>query len=883
VPTRYLARVQAGRDVASASRREWLVLGAILLVTTLVYARGLAGELVYDDHLLIERNPEITELAALPRLFTRGYWDFLGLRDAQYIGYWRPLSAVVHALVWPFSGSRPLGHHLASLTFHLLAVVAAHRLARRLGASPWIAAGAALLFALHPAQVESVAWISAVGTPLSGALVLLALERFLAWRARGLRGVPLVAAIAFGLALLAKELAATFLPLAVLLDLVRPRAPDEPRRHALLRAYAPFALVALTYLAARMFVFASPYAGLERVTTDFVVGAARLLVLRLELLGGGLEILALPLELNLFRPFRPHLAALDPALVRAAVFTALYLALVVATLRARRRLAAAALLAIPLGFLPVLVQVHSLGSFPLSERFLYLPAFGFALASTLFFAHAFPRRAAGVLTCALALAYGLRSHARIGTWHDGETLLGDAAARSPRALTLQWIYGRELLERYSATREPRHLLEAQRVFEHAVALLDEARAKDTDVMATSRDTLQVELGLAWCAIHAGDPALASLRLREVARRVEELQAGAREAREKGQPVREEFLDLGQVYHTLAVAELEDGKLAEAEASFARALELQPNSPETHQNFGHLLARANRWEEAAREYETAARLRPGNPKDRLLLAQAWLELGRAKEAEALALPLLAELPGRSEVLLLLAVAALARESEVEALRRLDEALALDPRNALAWSHKARVLRRRGDARGALPAFRNAVELDPAGFEAHYELAGFLLEQGALAEARPYLVRAYVLAPLPHREVLRRNLAGMELEDEALLELERADEERGDLAHALTWCERRLALAPTNGAATLQRARLLRRSGRDDEAVAAFHARAEAARDDYEVWSELGAYLHALGRAAEARPVIEHALTLDFPPGFPADLSRRSKEQLRALLE
>ena len=42
---------------------------------------------------------------------------------------------------------------------------------------------AALLFALHPVQVESVAWASALNDPLFGCLALFSIERFLAWRA----------------------------------------------------------------------------------------------------------------------------------------------------------------------------------------------------------------------------------------------------------------------------------------------------------------------------------------------------------------------------------------------------------------------------------------------------------------------------------------------------------------------------------------------------------------------------------------------------------------------------------------------------------------------------------------------------------------------------
>ena len=184
--------------------RAWLWLAAILIATAAVYGRALGGELVYDDVLLIARNPFIADLANWPKLFTGSYWDFVGLKEAQYIGYWRPLTAVVQALTWAFAGNAPAPHHAVCLALHLGASAAAFLVARALSRNLWIAATTALLFALHPAHVESVAWISALNDPLFGCLALFSIERFLAWRARGSRGWPLTALLFFSLALLAK-------------------------------------------------------------------------------------------------------------------------------------------------------------------------------------------------------------------------------------------------------------------------------------------------------------------------------------------------------------------------------------------------------------------------------------------------------------------------------------------------------------------------------------------------------------------------------------------------------------------------------------------------------------------------------------------------------
>jgi Flp pilus assembly protein TadD len=297
----------------------------------------------------------------------------------------------------------------------------------------------------------------------------------------------------------------------------------------------------------------------------------------------------------------------------------------------------------------------------------------------------------------------------------------------------------------------------------------------------------------------------------------------------------------------------------------------------------MYAAQGRWEEAARSFEKCASLRPGNPEDRLLLAQAWQTLGRTEEAEALARELTEELPERSEPLIVLAAASLKRSDSATALDLIERALALDPRNGLAWYQKARAMLQREDARGATTAFRNAVELDPQGFEPHYDFAAFLLGQGAIAEARPYLVRAYTVSPREHRAVLRQNLVQMELEPSVLAELASCDSERDELASALVWLDLLVAQAPGDDAVVLKRARLLRRLQRDDEALAALRGCAERAPRDFELWSELGSYLHSKGRLPEARAAIEHALELEVPAGFPSELRESAKRRLRELLD
>lgn len=894
-------------DLAGERRVHWSTWLLVLVPCALVYLRALGGELVYDDRLLIGRNPRIADLAQLPQLFTSGYWDFLQIAETENIGYWRPLTALVQALVWPLAGTAPGPYHAASLLIHLGAVVAACSLARRLGASPWVATATGLLFGLHPAHVESVAWISALNDPLFGCLALGALERFLAWREHGSRGWPLGALVLFSLALLAKELAAALVPLLVLLDLLRPVGAGEPsttvaelpatppslRRLTVgLRApwrtreaYLPFALAFALYLVARMLVFASPWAGFDRITTDFGVSARRLLELRVELFGGALELLAIPWRLVLFRPFRPELPPFDPTLVRAAVWSCVFVGLFVGLWLGRRRLALAGLCVIPAGLLPALIKVESLGQFPLSDRFLYLPAFGAALGVALLLRHWLPGRAAHLGLALLAGLYATRTWTRSADWHDEVGLFRVSARAEPRSVYVLWGLGRALLERYNAQSDPRDLDEAWRTFEAAQELLLEAKTPaGGDLWVTQRDFVQVTLGFAWCSIYRDEASGAILALEDLIRRIEEIHAQEDAARAAGLAVRPSFLDLEKAYTALGAAELQARQFPDAERSFLKAIELQPATPEAHQNLGRLYVAERRFAEAAQSFERALALRPGNAEDRLLLAQALESGGEHARARELAQRLTSELPTRAEPWLVLATAALNEQDGPGAVAALDRALERAPRNALVWYQKARAALLLQDPRAALLAFRNAVEIDPNNFEAHYDLASLLLAQGAHAEARPYVVRAYTLAPELHRARLRAVLDQLELTDPGeLVQLAQCDQGRGEFASALAFTERLLTRAPQHVEGLLLRARLRRRVDEHEGALADYRSAAQQAAQDYSIWSELGGYLVELEHFSEARTALERARELGPPANWPGDLRKSSLERVDELLE
>ncbi len=880
---------------AGPARGGWLGLFFVLLATAAVYVRALQGELVYDDLLMIARNPLLTDFAHLPTVFKQAYWDFLEPQEAAHIGYWRPLTATVLLFAHELGGGSVVVFHAACLLVHLGATALAFALARRLAGSVSVGLVTAAIFGLHPVHVESVAWITALNDPLFGLFGLASLLAYLRWRDGGSRGLPVVAALCFVPALLAKELGAGVLPMLVALDLGRRSSADEPERVTPLAglrrpwaAYGPFVLVLLAYVGARMAVFESAFAGFDRTTTNFGVSFQRLLLLRLEIFGGALALLSWPLELNLFRPFHPTIALSE--LAPALIATLAAVGLLVVLWKRRARPALAGLLFLPAGILPVLVSVDSLGRFPLSERFLYLPVFGFGLLVALALRRISPGRGglvAGLVLCAL---YAGKSFERTAVWQNELALFEASAKAAPRSVYVRWGLGRVLLQAYNRTEDPALLERAFQVYEQAQDLLVESREPESDIFVTSRDFLQVNLGYGWC--HLLEARASGFRGSNVAIEIfEELELRVGEARmeraaaEKlGITVLADHLELELVYAALGAAYHEAHRDDEAIAAYQKALTLRPNLPETHLGLGRLYSDLGDWTLAELHFRRALREQPENYENRVMLAQTLFAAGRIPAACELA-ESLADENKTAEPCTILAAAALQRSDASGALRWLDRALALEPLHGYAWYLRARALTLADARQEALVAYRRATELMPQNFEAHYNFGAYLVASGAQEAAMQHLLEAYALCRMDQPLAqLRQFLAGLPFEDADIpYRLGVIDRGRGLHDLAESWWDGALTIDPDHADSLFAKGALLRQRGRNEEALALLRRAVALRPRSFLMNFELGEVLGELGARAEAAEILRKTLELDPPLGWDEELKKTAKRDVRKLLE
>lgn len=833
-------------------RRVLAALACVLLIVALVWLRSLWGEFVYDDNLLIRRNPHLASFAQLPQILGRGMWSFLDAGDAEHLGYWRPLAGLALLATNVLGNGSPLVFHAVVIALHLAATAAAFVLAREVAGDAVLALAVALLFGLHPVHVESVAWISALNDPLFAIFSCLALASWMRWRRTGSPGSPWGAGLLLLLALLAKELALAVLPILVSFDLLRERRADEPAgtwggvTSAGARAWLPFALAVAAWYLGRVLVFGELGAGFGRTTTYFGVDAARLAQLRLELLGGYVWLAAWPVELNLFHPFKPVLSGSDPQFLRALASAALLTVALVWAWRRKLRVPAFALGFLPLSILPALVRVESLGVSPLAERYLYLGVFGFVLALCWALWRLLPQALAIVLTLAIAAGYALRSVERIGFWHDEERMFRTLLVDSPDVPQGYWGLARVLLERYRAQGAIEDLREAMDVTFRGLDLLGRAQRGDGSVFATKNDHVQTNLALAWCLLFS-------------AQSNGDLEAG--DACKAFEEIARSYPQSEQAQVGLAAAAQLANRLPEAEQALRTALAMNDRNADAHHNLGVVLMLRGDLAAAASSFERALELRPSFLEDQIFLARIalqrgdepharqWLERARKAHPESTA-PLVVEAT----------LAAQKRDFDT-ALELVTRALERNPDEAEGLLLKAKLHAAQGEKNSARLALARACELLPTSFEANYNMGALLLESSP-AEALPYLVRAYELRPPDQTgALLRQRMLALNLRSaKTACDLAGADIGRNDLEGAREWAAKAAALEPENGAVHKLAGELALRAGQLEQAEREFRRACELLPEDLDARLTLARHLKQYGRPEQAGAVLREMLEL-----------------------
>ncbi|MGH7177226.1 MAG: glycosyltransferase family 39 protein, partial [Tepidisphaeraceae bacterium] len=193
--------------LARRLHRSTLAACALFALCIVAYLPVRSAGFIWDDDEYVTGNPTLRSPAGLTRIWTELH------ATKQYY----PLTFTTFWFEYQIWNAQPLGYHLANVILHAIGAILLWRVLVVLEAPGALLA--ACVFAVHPVNVESVAWITERKNVLSGALYFASALAYVRFALNGRSGAWYLGALALFLgALLSKTVTAT-LPVALFLVL----------------------------------------------------------------------------------------------------------------------------------------------------------------------------------------------------------------------------------------------------------------------------------------------------------------------------------------------------------------------------------------------------------------------------------------------------------------------------------------------------------------------------------------------------------------------------------------------------------------------------------------------------------------------------------------
>lgn len=675
----------------SKSESPLLAVAVILIATIAAYSPLRHAGYIWDDDDYLTKNTLVQSAGGLSRIW---------LEPAASPQYY-PLVFTSFWLEHKLWGLQPLGYHAVNVLLHACNAILLWRLLvfLQVPAALW----AALVFALHPVNVESVAWITERKNVLSAFFYLLSLHGLLAHlmhdrvKPRS-PGVYILAFVTFACALLSKSVTAS-LPAAALVIVWWKRGRLSRQD---VRAAIPFFALGLA-AALHTAWLEKHHVGAENV--DWGLSPLTHVILAGRILWFYFHHLLWPAEQIFFYP-KWSLSAGD---VASYVFPLGVIA-AAAVLYSRRhrigRAPAAAMMLFCGTLVPVLgfAKVYPMLFSFVADHFVYLACIALFVAATglvyrALHAIPLPRVMFATATCAIL---GVLTWNRCGAYRDEETLWRDTIKRNDQAFAAF----------------------------HNLGMLVHDRGQTDEAAMLLRRAIEIRPNYEIALDNLG-----MMMLR--ANRADEAFDLFRRATEANQYYASAQRNYGRML-------CDRGQLDEGIRHIEAAILIRPNAFESYEDLANAQFKLGRVTEAIANYRKVLNLNPDYPLGVCNLASALAANGQFDEAAILLDAAIQRAPESAQTHYTLGTIRMAQNRTPEAIAAFRSALKHQPNYPLAHTNLAVALEQSGQRDEALAHFRAAAAQAPDDADSHFNLARALESRGLRDEA----IKEY-------REVLRIN--------------------------------------------------------------------------------------------------------------------------------
>ena len=611
------------------------VLTAIILVavTVWVYAPIRSHQfLQLDDYAYVAGNARIQQGLT----WTNAVWAMTAYENAL----WKPVTLISHMLDAQLFGLNPAGHLLTNLSLHVLSVIVLFCVLLQVTGSLWPSTLVAGLFALHPLNVESVAWVAERKNVLSTLFWMLSMWAYVRYvkRPDWLRYLGVMAALVLGL--MSKPMLVT-LPCALLLmdywPLRRLPAKWEGFRERLpglvvekLPLFVAVAIVsAITILAAQS---RGDLADAGSLPLGARIGNT------LVSYGLYLKKMVWPTDLAIFYPYP---AALGIGSVAVATLLLAGISVWIWT----RRLKSPYLAVGWLWYLGTMFPVNGLlqsGGQAMADRYSYIPLIGvfvmigWGAAEVVENRSGMKRWALGTgIGVLMVLAVVTRHH--VGFWQDTTTLFERALQVTSNNYVAHNVLGLESRAKGESGKALEHFQEALRINPRyirahnnlGVVLLEQQRFEEamghfSQALEINPRSYEAHHNLGLALVQTGNLAkgieyfYTTVELRpEFAQGYSDLATALQqtgrldEALEHAREALRIDPNLVEAHNVLGIALFQKGRESESVQHFRKAVQIEPGFVAAHANMGSVLASRGQTEEAAEAFRRVLRLDPNN--------------------------------------------------------------------------------------------------------------------------------------------------------------------------------------------------------------------------------------------------------------------------------
>ncbi|MBA4239142.1 MAG: hypothetical protein C0448_00335 [Sphingobacteriaceae bacterium] len=367
-----------------------------------------ANFISWDDGEVLVNNKDVHDFN-LKAFFTN-----------YYVGNYAPIAMIGFAIDWLIFNGNPAGHHAMSLLFHIINGVLVYYLTNLIIKDKVKAIVCALIFCLHPLQVETVAWVSAKNNLVYSVFFLLGLIHYSKFVLNGIKKNYIYALLFFILSGLSKPSAICFPLVLVALDYI---LKEKQNFKSLVLNKIPFIIVALIIGLATIYTR----------TEDKFINQNHAYAIHERIGYAGYALLQyiykffIPMDLSVIYPY-PQNKALSIGI--GYVMLALILFGLYKLYKSSSKIIFFGLLFFIINLLLVL-QFIPFGEVLTADRYMYLPIVGICIA--LLSIIPLKEKQLKIATIALALVFGSLTFMRASVWKNSIALYSDIIKKYPHS------------------------------------------------------------------------------------------------------------------------------------------------------------------------------------------------------------------------------------------------------------------------------------------------------------------------------------------------------------------------------------------------------------------------------------------------------------------